>query len=379
MDNLVIMGSHPRSASKFDWSRTDCEIWVFNEAGNQKKDGKLIYPRADAVFQLHHEAIWRNPANRSDPDHVRWLKSGDTPTIYMQEQYKDVPKAKAYPLKEVLDMTDNLRIGAGQFRYFSSSPDYALALVAKLWQDGKRYKKVEVYGIELEMSSEYQYQRTGFGFWCGYLTALGVNLILHNDIFVAPMYGYEGDFAIPSTRFDKRIKELRADEGVTKAQSTYRLIAQKFLDSLVDFNKKDVSDHMQKTMRMVNKLLEPGAIATGRIKENQRYFDKALIMERETSEAVFSLGEFDGARTDYAKQKNQLKLETDNLNGQVNNVLRVVLSLKEKSHKRARAVDELGVKLAELMNKNALLLHVTGAILENEYYIDLAKQSYKRA
>src|SRR3989344_1302379 len=67
---LVIMGTHPNGLKSFDWTRSDCDIWMFNEAPNTKKaNGELMYPKSNATFQLHHEAIWKNPKNRNDKDH----------------------------------------------------------------------------------------------------------------------------------------------------------------------------------------------------------------------------------------------------------------------------------------------------------------------
>ena len=187
------MGSHPRTLKLFDWSRTDCEIWLFNEAANAKDaKGGLKYPKCDAVFQMHHEAIWRNPKNRSDLDHYQWLSSGKTSPIYMQEAYPDVPKSVRYPIEAVLSLVENVRMVVNgeekKFTYFTSSPDYALALAALMWKKGKRYGRVEVWGIELETESEvYFSQRTGLGFWLGYLAALGIPLVFNGAIFNEPM------------------------------------------------------------------------------------------------------------------------------------------------------------------------------------------------
>src|SRR3989344_5347166 len=165
---LVIMGTHPKSNALFDWSRKDCEIWLFNEAPNAKNDkGELKYPKCNLFFQMHHEAIWRNPKNRSDKEHYSWLLSGKTPPVYMQEAYPDVPQALKYPIKEVLSLIFKVKMVVNgqekQFRYFSSTPDYALALAAYICKYEKRYKQIEIYGIELETESEYIYQRLGFG------------------------------------------------------------------------------------------------------------------------------------------------------------------------------------------------------------------------
>jgi hypothetical protein len=125
---LVIMGSHPRTRGDFDWSRDDCDILVFNEAMKQ-----AWVKRADYVMQMHLPVIFRNPGNRNDANHYEWLKSGNTPIIWMQEEYEDVPRSKKYPIDEVC------KLGR---KYLTSSAAYAIALGI---QQG--YDKIEIYGV----------------------------------------------------------------------------------------------------------------------------------------------------------------------------------------------------------------------------------------
>lgn len=379
---LVIMGSHPKGQEHFDWSRTDCDVWLFNEAPNAKKDnGELRYPKADAFFQLHHEAIWKNPKNRSDEEHYQWLSSGKTPKAYMQKKYEDVPKSVKYPIERVLALVKNVRMVINgrkkDFRFFTCSPDYALALVADMWKHGKRYERVEVWGIELETESEYQFQRTSFGFWTGYLAALGIELALYSSIFDAPMYGYEGDVAISVTDFEKRIADLSKEQGDDKER--YNQEAKAFLESLSGLLRKDISTSIEKELNELIKRGEQAGILNGKIKESQRYLEKARAMEEKTGASVFSLGEFDGARISYNKQYLQVRAEAAELNIRIAPLLKRLLNLKKGSQKRQRALDEFGNLAAELMNKNMLLFHVVGVIQENQYYIDSLKLSIRVA
>lgn len=377
---LVIMGTHPKSLKLFDWSRVDCDIWMFNEAPNFKNEkGERVYPKTDAFFQLHHEAIWKNPKNRSDDTHYLWLTSGKTPTAYMQKKYKEVPKSVRYPIEDVLALTKNIRMVVNgkekEFKYFSSSPDFAFALVAAMWKQGKRYKRVEVHGIELETESEYQYQRTGFGFWIGYLTALGIEVILYNSVFDEPMYGYEGDVALKSSDIEKRLDELTKELGNDKER--YQQEAKIFLDSIPELLRKDISAQIQKDLSELNKRSETVGIINGRIKENLKYLERAVAMEEATGASVFAMGEFDGARIAANQQYAQVRMEALNLNSQIDQLLKRLLILKKGSQKRRRAVDEFGNKVAELMNKNMLLLHLIAAIRENQYYVDSFKLTFK--
>jgi len=377
------MGSHPRTLKLFDWSRTDCEIWLFNEAANAKDEkGKLKYPKCDAVFQMHHEAIWRNPKNRSDKEHYKWLSSGKTPLIYMQDKYPDIPKSVRYPIEDVLSLVKNVQMAVNgeekKFQYFTSSPDYALALVAHQWKKGKRYGRVEVWGIELETESEvYFNQRTGMGFWLGVLAALGVPLVFNGAIFNEPMYGYEGDIALSSQDIEKRIADLTAELGNDSEQ--YQKEAKVFLDGLPRLLTQDIGSEIEKELNEILKRNEHAAVLNGKIKESERYLNKAKTMESATGAAVFAAGEFDGARQGYTKQQLQIQLEMVNFNAQIAAQLRKVLEFEKGSEDRKRAVDEFGHMVAELMNKNMFLFHVIGAIQDNQYYLDSCRQSLRLA
>lgn len=376
------MGSHPTGYIQFDWSREDCDVWLFNEAPTAKKEnGGLLFPKCDTFFQMHHEAIWKSPKNWLDPKHYEWLVSGKTPTAYMQKKYKDVPKSVRYPIEDTLALTKNIRMVVNnkerEFKCFTSSPDFALALVADMWKKGKRYEKVEIWGIELEMETEYRFQRAGFGFWLGYLAAFGIKLELHSFIFTAPMYGYESDVVMPPAVFEKRIAALTKEMG--EGKDKYTKEAQELLNKVRGLLNKDISHEIQEELNNLTKLSEKPGILNGKIKENLKYLEKARAMEKEARVSVFSPGEFDGIRIAYKKQYVEVRAEAANLNANLLLITKRLINLKKGSHKRQGAVDEFGIRLAELMNKNALLLHLAGGIEENQYYLDSVKLSIKKA
>lgn len=372
------MGTHYKGL-KFDWSRKDCDIWMFNEAPNVKINGKQLYPKPDALFQLHHEAIWKNPKNRSDEKHFEWLKSGNTPPVYMQKEYSEVPKSLKYPIEEILSLVGNIQVivdGKEKiFKYFSSSPEYALALAALMQKRGHGYKRIEIWGIELEHESEYVYQRTGFAFWTGYLAALGIELILNNSIFDTPMYGYEGDIAISSKILEERITQLTQELGDKK--EAYNQEAKAFLGSLSGLLKADTSKLIESELNRLTKDHEKAGVIHGQIKECERNLERARLMENVAKVSVFSVGEFDSTRYVYKQQYSQVRNETVNLNTQIGMHLKRLLNLKKGTQKRQRAIDEFGALIAEMMNKNMTLLHLVGAIKENQYFIDSAKLSIR--
>ena len=93
-----IVGSHPKTRMAMDFNRTDCDIWIFNEATTQP-----WATRFDGVFQMHKEVIFKSEVNRNDPKHYEWLQQPGDYKIFMQDQHEDIPCSVKYPLEELCD------------------------------------------------------------------------------------------------------------------------------------------------------------------------------------------------------------------------------------------------------------------------------------
>ena len=72
-----------------------------------------------------------------------------------------------------------------------------------------------------------------------------------------------------------------------------------------------------------------------------------------------------------------LRAEALNLNSKIGFVLSKLVNMKKGSQKRQRALDEFGQMVADLMNKNMLILHMIGGAQENQHYIDSIKFSIR--
>ena len=368
-DTVVILGTHPRGEKSFDTTRTDCDIWLFNESGAQ---GIYKHLSPTAVFQLHHPAIWKNPKNRCDPNHFKWLSTQDTCTIYMQEKYPEVPMSEAYPIDEVFKMLENVSINEKQsFRYSGSTPDYAMGLAAHLG-----YKRVEIHGIEMEMGSEYSFQRLGFGFWSGFLAGKGIELKIYSKIYNAPLYGYEGDVAIDKNEIQKRIETIKVEQGEYKEDYIKR--AKEFIEDVDGFLKKDYIETFRMDLRDIMETARPLAILNGRIKELERYLEKANAMNAETGKSVFSLEEFETAGKQRAIQHNQQLKEVaiigQNLDATVNKITK-----RRKPIKNRKLINSLKTIVKDFLNNNVSMWHTIGAINENQYYKNSLELSLKRA
>lgn len=301
MRTLAIVGSHPRVKETFDFSR-DVDIWVFNEAMKQEH-----FTRADAVFQMHVPAIWRNPNNRNDPKHYEWLKSGDTPVIYMHDKYDDIPMSERYPLDEIVSellqpfqwtsrtRTDN--------KYFSSTFCYAMALAIY-----KGYTDIEVHGVEMETETEYHYQRDGVTFWIGIALGRGIRVNANMDIFDFPLYGYQGEASIDFESFEQRIKELTP--FLEAGQARHAECIKQSNEAVADFlNEAKDPQRVIDTLKAQVLAAYDANVFGGAIQENERYQRKAEAMIEEAKSFQFSRQEFEASKqghsVEYAKRRQE--------------------------------------------------------------------------
>lgn len=73
-----------------------------------------------------------------------------------------------YPLREVIDCFET--------DYFTNTVDYAIALALY-----EHYSEIDLYGINMEIESEYAFEKPGVEFWCGMAKGMGVKVKVHGD------------------------------------------------------------------------------------------------------------------------------------------------------------------------------------------------------
>lgn len=348
-DTLVIVGSHPRTRKDFNFNRVDCDVWVFNEAISNH-----TLPRADAVFQMHAEAIWKNPANRNDPHHYEWLKSQNDTWVYMQNVYPDVPKSVRYPLAEI----------AAQFgvSYFTSSLSYALALAAY-----QGYKRVEIYGVEMETNTEYQYQRDGVTLWIGVLLGLGVQVDSHFNMFDQPLYGYQGEVAIPYQTFVDRISELTPQieplEAEYKASS---IMLQRMIEDLIsNGNDKEINEAVTKQIELSKRL----GLLDGAKFENEKYKTKADKMREISGEYIFSRQEFESGASNLQGNALDEQTQVNFLSGQADLIYKSLMNSAKNSPKREKLLTAYKQTLAAYLQAHNKAMIYSGASQENYRYM----------
>lgn len=198
MKKLAIVGSAKDTHAGVPFDDPEFDIWVFNEAPSYE-----WCKRWTALFQMHEPEIYSGH-NVKDPNHWQFLQQKRGKPIYMQELDPRVPDSERYPLEEAEALVG--------MQYLSSTVSMACALAAVL-----EYEYIEFHGIELS-ATEYRSQAECMRFWVGFLIGrLGVENVnhrfthLHQNIFTAPLYGYEGNFALGAEFFAERAKVLDAE------------------------------------------------------------------------------------------------------------------------------------------------------------------------
>jgi hypothetical protein len=112
----------------------------------------------------------------------------------MQDVDVEVPNSKKYPLDEALRLTENVLQkgkndqGLKPIEFFTFTGCYMVALAILM-----NYSRILVYGVDLNHTEEYRYQRECFAFWIGYAAGKGISLEIYgaDSVFKRPMYGFE--------------------------------------------------------------------------------------------------------------------------------------------------------------------------------------------
>jgi len=355
---LAIVGSHPDTRAKFDFTREDCDIWIFNEALDYGK-GSGFAPKADAVFQIHQPVIWRSSVNRNDPNHYKWLKSGNTPQIIMLDKYEDVPKSEKYPLDGILnDLFNQTNI-----RYFTSSVAYVIALGVHL-----AYEAIEIYGIEMETNTEYMHQRPGVALMIGIAIGRGMKVDFVSDrFFNAPLYGYEGSDTVALEYYKGRA-------------ATYKPMAQKYdkefaekLGRVTDIFDRYIADYKNGLSDIDEAILDMSQAAhdfgmhDGCQQVNERFIAKCEQMIKETGDYIIVRQEYEGSVGSSVKAKTDAIQRYNQAGIMLEQAVDKLKAFSGNKSARKKEVDKVRRTLAEYVKLATEIGIATGVGSENNH------------
>src|SRR5262245_16545800 len=165
---LAIVGfAHSRNDAPYDdpeWS-----VFTLNQLYRYAK-------RADLHAEIHAREVYTRDIVR-DTDYVGWLRACPIP-LFMLEVDPDIPMAVRYPIDAVNAWLHELNGDATGVDYLTSSPAYMLAYA--LWSRAMginpHLTTAGIWGIDLIVGQEYDYQKPCMEFWLGVAKGLGVRL-----------------------------------------------------------------------------------------------------------------------------------------------------------------------------------------------------------
>jgi len=235
MNKLAIVG-FADTKNEAPFNDSSYEIWSLNEFG-------LDLPRTTRLFQMHGRDIVEN--NTKDKKHLQKLKEYKN-TIYMKRNYKDIPNSVMYPIRKIRGKYGNI---------FASTFDYMMALAIE-----EGFTRVELYGIDMSIYSEYQRQRPTAMFFIGYAKGKGIDIWIHpkSGIVTFERYGFEDD---PQLEIEKTLELISEKRGyilkcVEEINYTNGMID--CISLLKDQNKDDLlsklTDNRKALIKLINSI-----------------------------------------------------------------------------------------------------------------------------
>jgi hypothetical protein len=368
-DKLAIVGAATRTRDDVPYDDPNLDIWMFNEMP-QKDYAK----RCDAVFQLHEAAIWKNPLNRGGGDHGAWLMSGNTPTVYMLEQYPEVPKCVKYPKDEIVEaLLPNFTVDSERARkdFFTSTIAYSFALGIYLG-----YKEIHTYGVELADEDEYRQQQPAAMFWTGIAIGRGVKWVSHSQMFDAPLYPAETFIGLDKKIFTEQITAL--NPGKQAANAEYIKYKGQAAEAIKHYEQSGAG--VEEMTQAIKAQAEAGnrfGVIDGAIQENERFFGRADAMEKMTGVYVFSKHEFNRDQAAIGVRREQA---VGDLNNTAVELQKIINRIDPKRFDSQRRKDFVALReQIEAYVKAAVVVGMyTGAINEDERFMSLLEAEKKK-
>jgi hypothetical protein len=172
------------------------------------------HPRIDVCFDIHDQHQWSRYTKVEL--YSGWLRDpqngdGDPVKVYLLPQVQpSFPKCEAYPVEQAEAMMGR--------RYFTSSFSYMLALALL-----EEVDEIAIYGVDLVVGEEYEYQRPAAEFLLGIAHARGIKITIPPSSSLLKSSFVYGVDEIPSEnplalRYKDKAKGYRDKISELKAQ-----------------------------------------------------------------------------------------------------------------------------------------------------------------
>jgi hypothetical protein len=154
---VAIIGFATNTLHLVPWVDPEFELWGLNQGYAH------MLRRADRWFEMH---LPEYTEDARDPKYREVLQKIGIP-VYMPEIAADVPTSVRYPIEAVIGLTPKRR------DYFTSSISFMIALAVL-----EGFEAIHLYGINLAIGSEYEYEKPCAEYWCGFCEGRGIDLFV---------------------------------------------------------------------------------------------------------------------------------------------------------------------------------------------------------
>lgn len=235
-DRVAIVGFCQPDRDWVPYDDPELEVWGLNR-------GMIFMPVAHRWFEMHGPAIheWqqRRPGN-----HLAFLKAFPGP-IYMHQARPDlIPNAVDYPIREVtedlwpgltrFDATHDIEAGTAA-PYLSSTVAQEIALAIHLG-----YREIGLYGIDLNTTSEYAWQKPGVEHMLGLAMGRGIKVrlpakcpLLQGEVYGRAYLSPKGEILSPD-QWMERISSLQRQKEQIEQQIQATAGGRKELQWVID-------------------------------------------------------------------------------------------------------------------------------------------------
>lgn len=157
-------------------------------------------PRADFWADLH---INWDEENVEGTDHEGWIRDCGIPVL-MTQRHANLPTSVRYPIEAI--------IGVGT--------DYITSTVALLiaWGIHQGYKEIALFGIDLVVGTEYEFQKSCAEFWLGVAHGRGITVRIPPQSALLKhthRYGYEREPESKLLRINEVVARKKTLEGMS--------------------------------------------------------------------------------------------------------------------------------------------------------------------
>jgi hypothetical protein len=219
---IVGFADSSRNAAPFD--DPEWTVWSLNQLYRH-------IPRFDRWFEIHSRPIFVADIVR-DTHYVEWLQTAPVP-VYMMQTFPDMPMSVRYPIEQVGALQgipvaqtrawyEGLALPSatrGGGPYLQSAIGFMIALAIL-----EGFEEIGLWGIDLVVGGEYEYQKPNAEFWLGYAMARGIKVTIPKTSALLRqlyVYGYEveppywpfrlSDFGASTALYQKQRDDVEAE------------------------------------------------------------------------------------------------------------------------------------------------------------------------